>query len=984
MKSGFMRKIIAVGVILTLFLSDVPPIFAQKTEETKTETAAPVMVKPETSAEETQTTNPKTNVTKEAASGTTAEGTVAEGTTAEGTVAEGTTAETTKTEGTTAETTTAEGTKPGTTAETVSESTTTEGTTTEGTKTEGTTAEKTVEDGKEEKKSSETESDKKTDKKESAEKEKDEKDKDSDKSKKEEAEDENKVISLPAVTVGDVTITVSGPKSAFAEGTTVSAVEVAPSEVVIEAAEEIEDATVKRYRAFDINLICDGKVVQPLNGEQITVNFEGNMLLPAEDKEEEVAVYHVSDDNNIEKMNAGVASMNTEEDAKSTTVEMTTTHFSTYVVMVTGKYEGEVNITVNHYIVDESGNKTVLFLPDKNLLVENGGTISGFSKESEFYTAQKLTVGEGKDETEITVSSTGECKIDVDSDTAVLNVYYQQTSGTKNYGVTMFDYTDGRADNSKSINYYKNYPSYDSKKTLETDKKNNWNKRFATLGAAPDYNVSVRSVDGAQVNANAYNGANDTQIIQGLLKNVSGEEYKDVNFTYEDPGFFTQDAKYGKKIINGYELKFNRNGFGYELNQVLNKNKAVVYTNNGQQFFPLKSETRLSGDTNPNNEYFGMRYDFKFVIGDYVGDMIYEFSGDDDVWVCLDGKVILDLGGVHGEVSGSVDVWKVLLGENTSYEKKAAYLASEANRTKVHTVTVLYMERGGSKSNCKMKFLMPNIVPNDPVVSNVPKANLNLIKRNSDTEETISGVGFTLYTDASCTTVKMHEQITSAQRGEEGTATFLGLRVGTYYLKETTYDENHFFANETVYKVEVTPNADGETATATLKDATGREVVKDSTTEGNPYLIYNTPAFGALKIVKTVDRVDAVHGNATFTFKITDPDGNVLYRTMTFEPTEEEVTKSVKIENLPLGNYKVEELNTLRYQLETGYNRTQVKRVTANQIPEYRYKNTKVFRKYYSHSDVAVNVVTFQRDEAGNITSATSRMSSSTGVSTEN
>ena len=92
-------------------------------------------------------------------------------------------------------------------------------------------------------------------------------------------------VSLEPVTVNGITITVSGPASAFAEGTTVSAVEVEPAEVVIEAAEESEQAEVKRYKAFDINLVCDGEVVQPLNGEEITVNFEGDLLIPDTDIE---------------------------------------------------------------------------------------------------------------------------------------------------------------------------------------------------------------------------------------------------------------------------------------------------------------------------------------------------------------------------------------------------------------------------------------------------------------------------------------------------------------------------------------------------------------------------------------------------------------------------------------------------------------------------------------------------------------------------
>lgn len=57
-----------------------------------------------------------------------------------------------------------------------------------------------------------------------------------------------------------------------------------------------------------------------------------------------------------------------------------------------------------------------------------------------------------------------------------------------------------------------------------------------------------------------------------------------------------------------------------------------------------------------------MRYDITFTLGDYIGDLKYKFTGDDDLWVVLDGnKVVIDLGGIHQAATGEVNLWDCLL-----------------------------------------------------------------------------------------------------------------------------------------------------------------------------------------------------------------------------------------------------------------------------------------------------------------------------------
>jgi len=112
--------------------------------------------------------------------------------------------------------------------------------------------------------------------------------------------------------------------------------------------------------------------------------------------------------------------------------------------------------------------------------------------------------------------------------------------------------------------------------------------------------------------------------------------------------------------------------------------------------------------------------------------MVFEFSGDDDVWVFIDGVLVLDLGGTHGVVSGSINfatgqVQQYLdwgganeSSTGTSYPTtlKARFDAAGkepnggwngnvfANYTE-HTIKFYYLERATSCANCKILFNMP-------------------------------------------------------------------------------------------------------------------------------------------------------------------------------------------------------------------------------------------------------------------------------------
>ena len=118
-----------------------------------------------------------------------------------------------------------------------------------------------------------------------------------------------------------------------------------------------------------------------------------------------------------------------------------------------------------------------------------------------------------------------------------------------------------------------------------------------------------------------------------------------------------------------------------------------------------------SDDRAAHNWYFGMKYEFTFTLGDYVGPLNFYFRGDDDFWLYVDGVKKIDRGGLHSSV-----------GQYLNLE----YLRDEP-ADKEHTITIYYMERGGYGSSCYIQFTLPNVKPVN-FDTNVPKTSVTVNK----------------------------------------------------------------------------------------------------------------------------------------------------------------------------------------------------------------------------------------------------------------
>lgn len=587
---------------------------------------------------------------------------------------------------------------------------------------------------------------------------------------------------------------------------------VTPVELTQEAEAQITEKAIKEKKAieklysYDIKFLVDGEEVQPGNSVKVAVTLNN------EKKINDADVYHVDDENNIENMDGNVD--------KNGNVEFETTHFSTYVI-VDNKRNGKINVTIEHY--DGTTNPASKIYADDVRTLTIGQKVDCKKAENWDISKVELVTDNGT-----STVKPGEFNVAQD---ATVKVYYKPVTVNFAGAPTFYDYTV-KAGSNYSINQPSNYG-----KNKDSDKK-------LTMGEAKqnyqNYGYNWKK-DGLSVNT--WTGSD--AVIKGLLKGLDADG--NVEFNYPDPGFFTNSDllagnstdNYLRKVYRDYTLNFDRSGDTYTLTGVTDGNGTNVteqYNLNrtgksGEDFFPLdsvrssyekaytrKQDSPLPEDNKIHNYYFGMRYDIKFKLGDYIGPLSYSFTGDDDMWVVLDGKqVVIDLGGIHNAATSTVDLWKYLTNQDktqlTDEQKKAE-----------HTLTILYMERGAGASNCYMNFTIPNAKISQVTTDALGTLTFNKVNKDGTG---LSGASFALYTDEDCTT-----QLETVTSGKDGTVTFDRLRAGIYYLKELQAPAG-YVKSDAVWTVEVTKTSD-TLVTTTLKDSSGNEVTDNEIVNETP------------------------------------------------------------------------------------------------------------------------------------------------------
>ena len=210
---------------------------------------------------------------------------------------------------------------------------------------------------------------------------------------------------------------------------------------------------------------------------------------------------------------------------------------------------------------------------------------------------------------------------------------------------------------------------------------------------------------------------------------------------------------------------------------------AQIMASGITSWFPFNEETNIQ----TADYHFGMIATIPFTmtangrinpLDDESEPIRFEFSGDDDIWIFIDGQLVIDLGGIHDRVGAELDfstnTWKLVpYNEEDKYQPQyitadkalsgTIFNVKEENgvinqtlesfsSTETHELTIFYLERGEGESNCKISFNLPM----KDYVSVTKKADRSYILENgnqvitsltSSEQEQVNNIsfGFTLY-----------------------------------------------------------------------------------------------------------------------------------------------------------------------------------------------------------------------------------------------
>ena len=647
---------------------------------------------------------------------------------------------------------------------------------------------------------------------------------------------------------------------------------------------EDESYDIAGFLAYNITFVdADGNKMEPNGNVKVTMDYKQPVI--AEDavqtvndtewlnstKDLDVTVLHLEEDNkgkvtDVVDMTAedtnGDAEINTTSENEIQKVTITTNSFSTFAITysnysVTVKYvdQNGAEITSNQFTQNN-----VSIKKDKDIKISDKVKIPEtvtIDNKTYQYSGAHLDGVSGENIYSIKVNEDGEWKYKVKSGDknkdwndgeggTIYLVYQEQTqeqptalptvgtidSTSKGITMRMINY-DSPADGlSNDIGG----PYTDNNKSGGI--KQNLLNRVLTEG----YPVTV---GGTSLKTLFTGGTNVNHLfLQSSFDADGSYEYSSFkNYAHlEDNGDFTVYDALGTPSNEGY-LWYRRGNF-MPYNSIsasdvsTNKN---LYDESGN---PLSYSDPAYGKTlyktqGTNDYWFGMyvEADFNQPRNGQLkngSDMVYEFNGDDDLWVYVDGVLMLDIGGIHDAHSGSINfaTGAITYDSASPTTIKAQFQAAgvfpdgsawddsrvseffNGNTLKdftEHNFKMFYMERGAGASNLKMKFNL-EVIPTYEV-------NFNKVTTQGSA---LAGAEFEIRDDSD------NSRVYNVTSGSDGGVS-VRLHEGTYTMTETQAPTGYLAASGT-WKIKV--NTDG---TYTIKK-NGEEIPKGS---NNVYKIVN-------------------------------------------------------------------------------------------------------------------------------------------------
>ena len=334
--------------------------------------------------------------------------------------------------------------------------------------------------------------------------------------------------------------------------------------------------------------------------------------------------------------------------------------------------------------------------------------------------------------------------------------------------------------------------------------------------------------------------------------------------------------------------KYNYNSKQFELtDQTQSGNRDPLFTPFGN-----------NGDDNRYSFGMNLRANFYMPKDGKVNnqDMVFDFTGDDDVWVFIDDVLVLDLGGIHQALGGEINFrsGNITYDKTQSHgERPAATIAEAFSKAgkewdstayKAHRLSFFYLERGDGGSNCKIKFNLP-VKPSKAI--DIEKETLGTIDENKQFQfQLLVGNSSTLYRGKYSVYNKSTNKVVQrdVSTGDNGVITLTRGQFArvqsdnftddtTYKVRELNSSDYTVSANGSPMTqqdsgnnayAETDPFTVGKTSHVTIvnsnvKPSNNKSIVKTNDGDGDEYMLHLTASGGSSSsTVTTVTPADIV------------------------------------------------------------------------------------------------------------------------------